>query len=193
MTRDVELTGGSVSSEPIAGPGRRSHMRRSIALLTLPLLLLTACGSGSGGSDDPKPDRTESGFPLKRTRIRVRFNDASVPPEHHRSSTTTIDADETEIVVDSYGDVVGRDRVPTDPDQWSTFLADLDADLAALPDAVDDVDGCTGGTSTEFEVTVDGEVRFSSIDHRCGQRGGEQSAVLGALLEGFLAPLDPEA
>lgn len=145
-------------------------------VVTAVLLVTVGCGVSERSGDQPDPTGGTSvgepeGFPVESTRLVKRFTDSSVPPEYHRSHTITIDARTTGIVIDSYGDEIARDEVPTDPGAWADVLAELPDALDSLPDLDEPDDGCTGGTNIGFTVYVDDEVRFQTDEYRCGGAG----------------------
>lgn len=83
-------------------------------------------------------------------RITYAFHDASIPPQYHRSVTLTITREASEIVVDSYGDVLATESTPTPPEVWrglSSTVADLTAHTPVHPE-----EGCTGGTGMDVII-----------------------------------------
>ena len=120
-----------------------------IVLTTLLLALtLTACG-GEGGDDGTS---SHPALEPETTEVTVRFIDASVPPEYHRSWTLTLDADRAHLQVDVYDEPIAEEEQPMPGEAWQEFVADLPAALDALgePETVDD--GCVGGTTTRLEI-----------------------------------------
>lgn len=165
--------------------------------VTAALLLVAGCGVSDRADDASDPTEVTSleeptEYPVGSTRIVKHFTDSSVPPKYHRSHTITIDAESTEIIVDSYGDEIGRDEVSTDPDEWARFLTDLPAALESLPDLEEPDDGCVGGTGVGLEVFVDDEIRFETYQYRCGGVGGERGAAIADLIAPLVTDLDPD-
>ena len=58
------------------------------------------------------------GGAARRRHRHLRVPDASVPPQYHRSVTLTVTREDAHIVIDSYGDVLADERVPTPPAVW---------------------------------------------------------------------------
>ena len=150
------------------------------------LTVVVACGDSDEGGDG------EVVLDPETVTLEYRFNDASVPPEFHRSYTLMAEAASAHLVVDSYGDVLHDVTEPVDEELWQSVL-----DAAATMSNVtgDTSDGCAGGTSEELRVfDGDDEALIDvSVDH-CGSSSGPDlaEAVGGVLalfdLETLLAP-----
>ena len=150
------------------------------------LIALVACGdSDESGDDEVQLD------PATAT-LEYRFNDASVPPEFHRSYTLTAEAASAHLVVDSYGDVLHDVTEPVDDELWQGVL---DA-AAAVSTGTDDTSaGCAGGTSEELRVFDDEDQALIdvTVDHCGSSSGPELAEVVGDVLalfdlEALLAP-----
>jgi hypothetical protein len=102
--------------------------------------------AGCGGSTDP----ATAGLPDDAT-VTYAFTDSSVPPQYHRSVTLTVTRDEAHIVIDSYGDVLADERVPTPASVWETLGSTLPSVETLTLEAPGE--GCTGGTA--LRVTVE--------------------------------------
>ncbi len=114
--------------------------------------------------------------------IEYDFQDSSVPPQYHRSFVLTITEAESEIVVDSYGDVLADETVPTSPEVWRQ-LSDGYPELAGLslsPTAEE----CTGGTSFDLTVIRPTETLLQMRADMCG--GGNEDVDL--MVTDWLAP-----
>lgn len=156
-------------------------MWRGLVLTTL--IPLGACGDSSSSSG---PDPTDAV-------LAYRFQDASVPPEYHRSYTLDLtgsaDGAHGELVVDSYGDEVVRVEVDVPADAWTRAVSDLEAF-----DAVTTTDqGCAGGTGREVELTAGGETLIAADIEVCGGAGQDVADELDATIAPLLAGLDMEA
>ena len=57
--------------------------------------------------------------------ITYRFQDASIPPEYHRSYTITIDKDRLKITVDRYGDILAEKEYRIEKNQFEGLIASL--------------------------------------------------------------------
>ena len=121
------------------------------------LALVAAC-SGSG-------EEAAVGLPDDAT-VTYAFMDASVPPQYHRSVTLTVTQDESRIVVDSYGDVLADERVPTPATVWQA----LGSTLPAVEDlkVSDAGQGCTGGTGIRLTVATPAQSLVDLAPEFCG-------------------------
>jgi hypothetical protein len=165
-------------------------------LTLLALALLSPACKGSGETEPAKPspaqpepapadeggadsDDAPAPAPIAFDEVVYRFQDASVPPPHHRSVTITLKQDSFLRVVDSYGDELERQEGTLDDAAFSTLVdAFAKASIQPLPDGVG-VAGCTGGTSETVRLSHQGkEVFVGTIDH-CG--GGDTPDFRGDL------------
>lgn len=106
------------------------------------------------------------------------FLDSSVPPPYHRSFELTVRADDSRIVVDSYGDVLAQERVATDPTVWSTLGATIE-EVTSLS-AQTPAEGCTGGTVTSLTVVQEGEVLVDLVLDQCADVNAEAAEAVNA-------------
>jgi len=140
--------------------------------------LLAACGD-----DDENGDAGTDVDPATATLV-YRFNDASVPPEYHRSYTLTADSESAHLVVDSYGDVLHDVTEPNDADRWQRVL---DASEALSNDTDVTTEACAGGTSEELQV-LDGQdqaVIDVFVDHCGSPEGADLDGVVAEVLALF--------
>lgn len=151
-------------------------MRRTVlraVVVSAALVVLAACG----GSTDP----VTTGLPDDAT-VTYAFTDSSVPPQYHRSVTLTVTRDEAHIVIDSYGDVLADERVPTPASVWETLGSTLPAVEALTVEASGE--GCTGGTALRLTVetpsgpSVDLDPQFCA-----GSNEGLEESI-----DGWIAP-----
>lgn len=104
------------------------------------------------------------------------FGDSSVPPQYHRSVTLTVTADESRIVVDSYGDVLADQSAPTPPQVWQQLGDTLPALQALEVEAPQQ--GCVGGTTLQVTVsTPDGEQVRLDPEFCGGSNEGLEEAI----------------
>ena len=139
-------------------------------------LVAAGCASGDVGGASP-----DVALPDDAT-IAYDFQDSSVPPQYHRSYVLTVTATESQIVVDSYGDVLADETVPTAPEVWQQ-LSDGFAELAGLslsPRAEE----CTGGTSFDLDVTQPTETLLQVRADLCGG----DNADIDRMVTDWLAP-----
>jgi hypothetical protein len=114
--------------------------------------------------------------------ITYRFQDASVPPEYHRSYTITIDKDRLKITVDRYGDILAEKEYRIEKNQFEGLIASLKENK--IKKAVLGVDdGCTGGTSEIISYSNLSEEIFSGTVYHCG---GKDFGNLGGNVSGFV-------
>jgi hypothetical protein len=99
-------------------------------------------------ADTPLKGAGESDGKENVTQFKLRFLDASVPPEYHRSYTISVDTTHVETVVDVYGDVIARSESPVTEAQWQELLNEVPGLPAHSPSAGDSV----GGASTSLSV-----------------------------------------
>jgi hypothetical protein len=145
--------------------------------LPVALALVLATGLGGCGDDDSSSDQLTLSDDAV---IDYRYDDASVPPEHHRSYTLTIQWDEVHVVVDSYGDVLHDTTAPLPPEVWQGLATEVTG-IAGLD--VDEVDGCSGGTNRSVTVT-DGDDTIVDLDVPvCGDSNTETADRIDAYLQ----------
>ncbi len=128
----------------------------------LAVALIALASAGCGQSQDAT---STSALPDDAV-VTYRFHDASVPPEFHRSVTVTASSATSRIVIDSYGDVLADESVPTSRSAWEQLAGTLD-DIVGLTVETGD-EGCTGGTSIDLEVVSGGEVIVDLSPQFCG-------------------------
>jgi hypothetical protein len=152
-------------------------LTRSVILATAAGMLLAGCSSGPDGELPADAAVTYS------------FTDASVPPPYHRSFVLTVTAKESRIVVDSYGDVLADESLPTRPQAWDALREGYPAiaELSAEPT----VEGCVGGTSFELVVAVAGEPSQELGAEVCGGAGQEFDEAVRAWISPALDQFPP--
>ena len=102
----------------------------------LAVALIALASAGCGQSQDPSSTTTLPDDAV----VTYRFHDASVPPEFHRSVTVTASSATSRIVIDSYGDVLADESVPTSRSAWEQLAGTLD-DIVGLTVETGD-EGC---------------------------------------------------
>jgi hypothetical protein len=113
--------------------------------------------------------------------ITYRFQDASVPPEYHRSYTITIDKGRLKITVDRYGDILAEEEYRIEKNQFEGLIASLKKNKIKRTKLGDD-DECTGGTSETISYSNLSEKIFSGTVYHCG---GKDFGNLGGNVRGF--------
>lgn len=96
------------------------------------------------------------------------FQDSSVPPQYHRSFTTTVTPSEIKKVVDSYGDIISEQANAITEEQFRGLLASVGT-LGIREAAEDDErdSGCTGGTSDSLALYVGDDAILKGYASRC--------------------------
>lgn len=130
------------------------------------LLVMLACA-------DP-----EAVMPTPDT-IAYHFQDASVPPPHHRSYTITASATEARVVVDSYGEVLNDHTVKLEAGAFDA-VAKLAAGVRSA-ERPEKGPGCTGGTGESLTLSADGKVVLKGSLQHCG--GDTSGTLAGELTE----------
>ena len=151
----------------------RRLLRRGLAVAPA-VVLVAACGSTPESS-------SMTSLPDDAT-VTYAFHDASVPPAYHRSITLTVTRDASLIVVDSYGDVLADEQVPTPDAVWDA-LGSTVPDVASLTVAGPE-EGCVGGTGIDLTVATPADTLVDLEPQFCG---GSNEAV-GAEITAWVAP-----
>lgn len=152
-------------------------MRVLVAGLLSAGVALAGCSASDGG-DDPSGDVGLPGDAI----IEYSYQDSSVPPQYHRSFVLTITEAESEIVVDSYGDVLADETVPTSPEVWRR-LSDGYPGIVGLS-LSPRVEECTGGTSFDLTVMQSTQTLLQTRGDMCG--GGNEE--VDRMVTDWLAP-----
>ncbi len=100
--------------------------------------------------------------------ITYHFGDASVPPDYHRSYAITVSADKVRIVVDSYGDILAEETYKITSKQFDEIRRSLEKNKI-INCALDDDEGCTGGTSEGISYSDKENKIFSGSVYHCGR------------------------
>lgn len=141
--------------------------------------LIALASAGCGQSQDSS---SSSAFPDDAV-VTYRFHDSSVPPEFHRSITLTASSTTSRIVIDSYGDVLADESVPTTRSAWERLADSFDDVLGLTVETPDE--GCAGGTSIDVQVVGDGTVIVDLSPQFCGDvNTGVEDAI-----DAWIAPL----
>ena len=109
------------------------------------------------------------------------FGDASVPPQYHRSYTITVTPGAAALVVDSYGAVLAEKTYEITPERFREIVASLKR-RGIEHAALEDDDGCTGGTTETVSLSNGEKEVFSATVYHCG---GRDSGNLGGDVKGF--------
>ncbi len=101
--------------------------------------------------------------------IQFSFQDASVPPDDHRSYSYILRPSSLQFVVDSYGTVLKDTTLQYDPNKWESICQALkDCALSKNPMEEKEDQGCSGGTGNSLTITfLDGK-SLSASRYHCG-------------------------
>jgi hypothetical protein len=124
----------------------------------------TRLATEPGANPNPTPDAAAPHLEdatmnerLNLTGLMLRFTDASVPPEYHRSYTISAEPGRIDVEVDSYGDVIATEQAELTHAQWKHLTA-----LARQLEPVSDTQAQqerTGGTRYTLELEFDGDTQ----------------------------------
>ena len=110
------------------------------------------------------------------------YDDASVPPDDHRSYTITVSPGQIVFEVDSYGDLIRKDSVSITKNKWTQIRqAFVDSQIHNIAEK-ENPEGCTGGSGNQVYVSMGLKSLFSGNQYRCG---GFKEGNLSGDLDGF--------
>ena len=110
------------------------------------------------------------------------YDDASVPPDDHRSYTITVRPDQLVFEVDSYGELIRKDSVSITKNKWTQIRqAFVDSQIHNITEK-ENPEGCTGGSGNQIYVSMGSRSLFSGNQYRCG---GFNEGNLSGDLDGF--------
>ena len=98
------------------------------------------------------------GYAMKKpiTRIVYHFQDASVPPQYHRSYTITVTREHAHIIVDSYGDILAEESIDIAEQVIDDLARDIEIYQIKRQKRKSDTMEYTGGTSKSLTVYSEG-------------------------------------
>ncbi len=146
----------------------------NVVLLLAAVVVSAGCGQSTTAGDDAL--LTDDSI------VAFAFHDSSVPPEYHRSVALVVSKDESRIVIDSYGEVLADESVPTPAAVW-TQLAETIDEVSGLS-VTNEAEGCAGGTSVDLTVS-DGDARLVDL---APQFCGGTNETVGAAIDAWIAP-----
>jgi hypothetical protein len=119
------------------------------------------------------------------------YQDASVPPDYHRSYTIILTNENYRFMVDSYGEII-KDTTIILTNQKERVQQALDAfkeyKIKNINNKSEDV-GCTGGNGEFIEITKDGLDFFYGSNYYCA---GKTLGNLSGNISSFLNELKRE-
>ncbi len=103
--------------------------------------------------------------PKQVTEVIYSFQDASVPPEYHRSYSITINKNQAAIEVDSYGDILAKDEFQFSEGQFEDLISTINE--AQLKECESNNEAqCTGSTGELISIKEgEKEVYHQYLDH----------------------------
>jgi hypothetical protein len=139
-----------------------------IYLLPMKLFLATACGllllTIGCATTNSKPDSQND----KITKLVYQYDDASVPPEDHRSYLISIDSEQIHLVVDSYGHILKDTTMKFDTDRFEKLINLYDQSKLHYCSTIKESDGCTGGNGDQMHSYFKDKTLFSASVYHCG-------------------------
>jgi hypothetical protein len=130
----------------------------------------------------------ENNFPNKPvTKILYRFQDASVPPQYHRSYAITVTGGKVRIVVDSYGDILADAAYAVSDRQMKELVESLKPHRIRQVNFEHEKSKCSGGTSRTITVYSDDVILIKGTAYTCG--GGVEGNLSGDV-DGFAKKIE---
>jgi len=126
-----------------------------------------------------------------KTEITYSFQDASVPPEYHRSYSIILSENNYRFVVDSYGEII-KDTMIFLSNQRKKIRQTLRAFKKGQIKNVKRSkknNGCSGGNGEEIKIIKEGKVYFKGSNYYCG---GQTEGNLSGDTKLFLNELKKE-
>ena len=151
------------------------------------IFIILFCSCQNVGNIDKSDD-----FILKnKIEIIYSFQDASVPPEYHRSYSIILSEKNYRFVVDSYGETI-KDTTIVLPNQNKKIKQTLKAfkkgQIKNVKRSKTD-NGCSGGNGEAIKIIKEGVVYFKGSNYYCG---GQTDGDLSGDTKSFLKELKKE-
>ena len=123
------------------------------------------------------------------------FQDASVPPDEHRSYTIYLTKKNYRFVVDSYGEII-KDTTLVLINQKAKFKKAQKAfklcKIKKREQKIEDM-GCTGGDGVFIKIIKDGEIVFHGSNYYCaGKTEGNLIGDIKTFLSNLKSEVDPK-
>ena len=117
--------------------------------------------------------------------FKYRYQDASVPPEYHRSYTLRVTPERVYLSVDSYGTILLEDAFTLKPDRYESFVdAMLAVNIRKREERTED--GCTGGKTDHLELFTSQANELKGYVYHCAlQDFGDLEGDIAAAVELF--------
>jgi hypothetical protein len=125
------------------------------------------------------------------SKVVYHYQDASVPPEYHRSLTYDIKPGELNFLVDSYGDTIKNIRVIIDNQKWKEISQAIESCGISKSSKKGNSTGCSGGTSNYIHVYYrDNSSWHASRDNCGGEHEGDFEGDIPCLTKSIRNHLD---
>jgi hypothetical protein len=118
-------------------------------------------------------------------RIEYHFQDASVPPQYHRSYSYILTSSTFRYVVDSYGDIISDTTVSIPDGKWEKVQG-MFSKAISYKKQKESQPGCTGGHGESITTWREGVRIFQGSNYYCG---GNTEGNLGGDIDGFVETL----
>ncbi len=118
-------------------------------------------------------------------RLEYHFQDASVPPEYHRSYSYILTSSTFRYVVDSYGSIITDTTVSMPDGKWEKVKSMFSKAISYKKHG-EKQPGCTGGHGEYISTWRDGKRIFHGSNYYCG---GSTEGNLGGDIDGFIETL----
>lgn len=120
-------------------------------------------------------------------RLIYRYEDASLPPEFHRSYTINVMNEKIHISIDSYHKVLGKKSLPITKTKYQSFVAAILGLNIKVREEVKS-NGCTGGTSDKLDIYIGKDYEVKGYIYHCGNENfGNLEGNVGKAVELFKA------
>ena len=134
-------------------------MKLSLAITYLIFLFMIGCATTSVS---PVTQNDEI------SKLVYQYDDASVPPEFHRSYMISIDSEQIHLVVDSYGHILKDTTMKFDTDRFEKLINLYDQSKLHYCSTIKESDGCTGGNGDQMHSYFKDKTLFSASVYHCG-------------------------
>ena len=131
-----------------------------LSAMTYWILLITIGCATTSVKPEPQND--------KITKLVYQYDDASVPPEYHRSYMISIDSEQIHLVVDSYGDVLKDTILKFDAERFEKLVNLYNQSKLHYCSSKKESDGCSGGNGEQIHSYSNDETIFSASIYHCG-------------------------
>lgn len=99
--------------------------------------------------------------------VEYHFQDASIPPEYHRSYSIKVTADKLNVVVDSYGDILAEKEVALAAGLFDKLIETINNAKLVETDFGVNVP-CDGSTTENLQIFENGKKVYDTYVDHCG-------------------------